>query len=182
MTQLNPALEHKVLRGKLDISVMSSDRQICDTDCLGRPSCSLRLPSLPHLTRDSFGSETVVGWYRFSSRAVLSPTAPSANDYEKDHLLRRLSPYFADSADGLETPFVFLSLASSFNADCGHGIKGFDRVLFRLKRTNENCGIAERIDLVIPNLGHTDSAKRHANQSRYAAVLPRKANGHRMNR
>ena len=140
------------------IAPVINDHEFKLTDLSSTVDC---LPLLPHVTGDSLRSDTVVGWYRFSSQAVLSPAAPSANDFEKDQLLRRLSPYFTDSVDSLETPFVFLSLASSFNADCGHGIKGFDRVLFRLKRTNENCCIAERIDLVIPNLGHTESAKRH---------------------
>ena len=85
---------------------------------------------------------------------MLSPSVPSLLDLKKHNLLSGLLP------EDLRPAFVFLSLTESYNEDCGVGIKGFDRVLFRIPRKDALQANWERIELLVPNLGDTDAGKR----------------------
>jgi len=115
--------------------------------------------------RDDSLQESLVGWFRYSSRPSFIPNVPSVHDHRRDEVLRHLLPHSAldlvHSGPLDQAPFVFLKLSASFNDRCPTGLQGFERSLFRLKRVEENEASVETIQLDIPNLGHTDASKRY---------------------
>ena len=81
--------------------------------------------------------------------------APSINDLHKHNLLQQTVP-----SESLRPAFAFLAITESYNKDCGTGIKGFDRALFKVTRKDDVTAEWDRFQLQVPNLGDTDASKR----------------------